>query len=50
MSGCNFQTQTEAEHFNLYLVIQVKPAMILWSLNATLLLILRRSSVFIERN
>lgn len=41
MSGCNFHIQAEAEHFNLYLVTQEEPAMVLWSLNATALLLLR---------
>lgn len=42
MSGCYFQTKSEAEHFNLYLVIQVKPATISWRLNATFELMLQK--------
>lgn len=42
MSGCYFQTKSEAEHFYLYLVIQVKPATISWRLNATFELMLQK--------
>lgn len=44
MSGCNFQAQTGAEQFNLYLVTQVKPDMMLGNFSAAHLLIVRKSS------
>lgn len=50
MSGCNFQTQTGAEHFNLYLITQVKLDMMLQSFSATLQLTLRKRSKFLLRN
>lgn len=50
MSSCYFQTKSEAEHFNLYLVIQVKPATISWRLNAKFELILQKNFVFLLQN